>query len=452
MSAHELFTRCPTCKTVYRTNEEQLSVQAGKVRCGQCRMIFDGRAHLTDLSPRREHQPDERETGPPTLTLRSSVHLSAADEDAASPAVVHGGGAAALLAGMPRVAGEHSETSDVRAASSIFVPDATPPEVEPDTADFDAENSQAAGPHGAESGVRFFHRSNDADATSEMVHSDMSNADGSPGNPATSYAGDSGTEYAHDAHSEAGPIDAERSSDDASDVAAADPETFDAARADATAEAAAADGRSIIEEPPVETPESAASALDAPLDTAAAQASASTDADLVMPAWEEPPGPPRRGARWAYAVMALLLAITLAGQAIYHFRHSLAAEYPRLRPHLSAACVAIGCAIDPLHNKDDITIEAHDLQADPAHQGLLILQTTLRNQSRHSIAFPHMELELNDLGGRPIVRRIFAPVEYAGGAADFTNGMPANAEWNVKIFLDASSVSAGGYNLYLFYP
>jgi predicted Zn finger-like uncharacterized protein len=45
VDSDELFTRCPTCKTVYRTHEAQLSVQSGKVRCGYCRMVFDGRAH-----------------------------------------------------------------------------------------------------------------------------------------------------------------------------------------------------------------------------------------------------------------------------------------------------------------------------------------------------------------------------------------------------------------------
>jgi hypothetical protein len=50
------------------------------------------------------------------------------------------------------------------------------------------------------------------------------------------------------------------------------------------------------------------------------------------------------------------------------------------------------------------------------------------------------------------VRRVFPPVEYAGGSADFAVGIPTGGEWNVKLFLDASTVSAGGYNLYLFYP
>jgi predicted Zn finger-like uncharacterized protein len=282
MNADELFTRCPTCKTVYRTHEEQLSVQAGLVRCGQCRMVFDGRAHLIDLTPRHEMPLDEREMGPPTVTLRTSVDLLLAEED---PAPVADG------------------------ASIAPAKDATETETAP-----------------------------------------------------------------------------------------------------------------------------------------------TAEEDLVMPAWEDSPPPPRRGVQWAYAALTVVLLATLSGQAIYHFRHFLAADYPQLRPHLVAACTAIGCTVDPLRNKDEITIESHDLQADPAHQGLLILQTTLRNQAQHPLAFPYLELELKDLGGQPIVRRAFPPVEYAGGAADFTNGMPANAEWNVKIFLDASSVRAGGYNLYLFYP
>ena len=282
MNADELFTRCPTCKTVFRTHEEQLSVQAGKVRCGQCRMVFDGRVNLVDLTPKQESPPGEAETGPPTVTLRRSVDLSPAGDDAA--------------------------------------------------------------PGPSEAAVA----------------------------PAEAFA----------------------------------------------------------------TPETAPAGAE----------------ELVMPVWEEAPPPPHRGVQWAYGVLALLLLIALLGQAIFYFRHALAADYPQLRPHLVAACAAIGCTVDPLRNEDEITIEAHDLQADPAHQGLLILQTTLRNQAKHPVAFPHLELELNDLAGQPVVRRVFAPVEYAGGAADFANGLPANAEWNVKIFLDASSVSAGGYNLYLFYP
>ena len=282
MIADEVFTRCPTCKTVFRTHEQQLSMHTGKVRCGQCRMVFDGRAHVVDLLPQQEWSPDEKEMGPPRVTLRTSVHLSTADADPVVPA--------SMPEGQPLTV--------------------APPEV-------------------------------------------------------------------------AAPF--------AEEV-------------------------------------------------------------LVMPVWAEPPPPRRRAVQWSYWALAVILLAAFLAQAIFHFRHLLAADYPQLRPHLFEACAWFGCTLDPLRNKEEITIESHDLQADPAHQGLLTLQTTLRNQSRHALAFPHLELELDDLGGQPIARRVFAPVEYAGGAADFARGIPANTEWNVKIFLDASSVSGGGYNIYLFYP
>jgi hypothetical protein len=175
-------------------------------------------------------------------------------------------------------------------------------------------------------------------------------------------------------------------------------------------------------------------------------------ADDVMPYRWQRSRELSRGAKWTYGLLSVLLLIVLSGQAGYHFRHAIAANEPSLRPHLVAACAALGCSIQPLRNKDDITIESHDLQADPAHQGLLILQTTIRNHAAHPVAFPHLELELDDIAGQPVVRKIFAPTEYAGGAADFVNGIPARGEWSVKLFLDASGVAAGGYNLYLFYP
>lgn len=321
MNVDELYTRCPTCKTVYRTHEQQLSVHAGRVRCGQCRMVFDGRAHLTDLHAQPDWAADERETGPPTVTLRTAV-------DPAPP-----------------------QTPAPAASAPSGIPG--------------SGSSSAAGPAGG---------------TSATVQPTFA----APASPAPT------------------PV-------------APEPAAIKkiALQNDAA-------------QPQIEVP--------------------------VMPIWDDTPPPPPRGVRWAYGVLAVLLLIALGGQATYHFRHYLAADYPRLRPHLIAACVALGCTIDPLRNKDEITIESHDLQADPAHQGLLILQTTLRNQARHPLAFPHLELELNDQSGLPLVRRVFAPAEYAGGAADFAKGIPANAEWNVKIFLDASSVSAGGYNIYLFYP
>jgi hypothetical protein len=99
-----------------------------------------------------------------------------------------------------------------------------------------------------------------------------------------------------------------------------------------------------------------------------------------------------------------------------------------------------------------LSIESSDLQADAAHKGLLILTATVRNRANFAIAFPHLELTLTDAQDQPVVRRAFAPADYAGGTADIGLGLPSNGEVAIKLFIDASATSQAGYRLYLFYP
>jgi predicted Zn finger-like uncharacterized protein len=334
MTPDELFTRCPTCRTVFRTNEGQLSMQSGKVRCGQCRMVFDGRAQLVDLTPRAEPGPDDDAIGPLTVTLRDSIALQQ-------------------------------------------VP--APPSTE--------EATESESPAG-----------DDSQVSAPEAAAPRSRAD-----------------------------------DTAIDMSAERPEL--------AAMPGAAPIPASIEEPAVDGV------------ATGAQANAADDAagEVVPYDWQEEP-PMRPALRWALGVLSVVLLLALAGQAAFNFRNAIAANFPEWRPVLVDTCARVGCRIEPVRGRDEITIESHDLQSDPAHQGLLILQLTLRNRSNHAVAFPHLELEVLDLGGQPQVRRAFAPIEYAGGAADFTRGMPAGAEWNVKLFLDASSINAYGYNLDLFYP
>lgn len=43
-----MLTRCPACDTAFRVSAEQLKAKQGKVRCGQCRHVFDALASLHD--------------------------------------------------------------------------------------------------------------------------------------------------------------------------------------------------------------------------------------------------------------------------------------------------------------------------------------------------------------------------------------------------------------------
>ncbi len=168
-------------------------------------------------------------------------------------------------------------------------------------------------------------------------------------------------------------------------------------------------------------------------------------------AWERKKTP----SRWWTTVAALvipLLGLALVVQALFHFRDALAAHVPSTKPALARMCAVAGCALRPLRDVAALSIDASDLQADPAHRGLLILSATIRNRAPYAIGYPYLELTLTDAQDKVVVRRALAPSDYASGTANTGSGIPANGEVPVKLFIDASATTQAGYRLYLFFP
>ncbi|MBS0321841.1 MAG: DUF3426 domain-containing protein [Proteobacteria bacterium] len=280
----EKYTRCPSCKTVFRVTDAQLALRDGVVRCGHCQTIFDGHAELISLAPRvvdDEAPLDEAAMGPPTVTLRSARALRPAEPEA--PA------------------------AEARTTGAGFA---------------DADDTQPPG-----DSVDYEHRF----------------------------------------------------------------------------------------------------------------------------AWDQPAAR-RRLPTWVYGVLVPLLCVLLAGQLLYHFRDVIAAHWPATRAPLARMCAVVGCDVKPLRDVGALSIDASDLQVDPAHKGLLILTATVRNRAPYAIAYPYLELTLTDPQDQVVVRRAFAPGEYVGGTVDVAAGMPGNGEAALKLFIDASATAQAGYRLYLFYP
>ena len=168
-------------------------------------------------------------------------------------------------------------------------------------------------------------------------------------------------------------------------------------------------------------------------------------------AWDRPKKRSRaRTSMYVAAIVALVLAFV--GQLAWSYRDRLAAYMPSLRPALTRLCALASCEVRPLREVAGLSIDASDLQADPAHKGLLILTATVRNRASYPVAFPHLELTLTDAQDQVVVRRALAPAEYAGGTADLAGGIAGNGEVAIKLFLDASATSQSGYRVYLFYP
>jgi predicted Zn finger-like uncharacterized protein len=177
------------------------------------------------------------------------------------------------------------------------------------------------------------------------------------------------------------------------------------------------------------------------------------DAPLLAQRFEwKPRKSLRERPKTLYGALIALLVAGIVAQLLLEYRDGLAAHAPFTRPILGAACAIAGCTVGPLHDTGALSIDASDLQADPAHRGLLKLTATIRNRASYPIAWPHLELTLTDASDNVVARRALAPTEYAGAAADPARGIPGNGEDLVTLFIDASQTSQAGYRLYLFYP
>lgn len=155
--------------------------------------------------------------------------------------------------------------------------------------------------------------------------------------------------------------------------------------------------------------------------------------------------------RWPFVLAALLLLVALAGQVAYQFRSELAVAAPSLRPMLQAACKALDCDIPLPRHSEFVSIEASDLQTDPARNGVLTLTATLKNRAPYAQAWPLLELTLTDVQDNALLRRVLQPNEYLPAKVDPTV-FPPNADVAVHLWLETKDVVAAGYRLYVFYP
>ena len=161
--------------------------------------------------------------------------------------------------------------------------------------------------------------------------------------------------------------------------------------------------------------------------------------------------PPPTRTLWPFVFAALLLLLTLTGQVAYQFRAELAVAAPSLRPLLEAACTYLDCDIPLPRHAELVSIEASDLQSDPARGGMLLLSATLKNRAAYAQAWPLLEITLTDTQDAAVVRRVLQPADYLPPQADPTL-FPPNGEVGLRLWLEAKETAAAGYRLYVFYP
>lgn len=175
---------------------------------------------------------------------------------------------------------------------------------------------------------------------------------------------------------------------------------------------------------------------------------------LGQPEFLEDDAPPRRfTAVWVlFGIVALAV---LAGQLALYFRDDIALALPAAKPHLAASCEIFGCRLRLPHRPDLMSIESSDLQADPGHANVIVLNAVIRNRAAFEQEYPSLELTLTDENDQVVVRRVLRPTDYLDAARLgllVARGIAPGGEVSVRLRFDAARVHATGFRLFLFFP
>lgn len=154
--------------------------------------------------------------------------------------------------------------------------------------------------------------------------------------------------------------------------------------------------------------------------------------------------------RIALIAASVLLLLALVLQSMVSFRDVLAARYPALRPALASTCAVFGCKVGLPARPDALAIETGELIT--LGGNAYTFSTVLRNGGNLPLAWPSIELTLNDASDKPLVRRVFGPRDYAPQLADAATGFGARAEQPVKIHFRLEGLEPSGYHIAVFYP
>jgi predicted Zn finger-like uncharacterized protein len=148
---------------------------------------------------------------------------------------------------------------------------------------------------------------------------------------------------------------------------------------------------------------------------------------------------------------ASLLSLALVAQFVFLFRTEIAANWPDVKPYLVGACGLLGCSVPLPRQLDNVSIEASELQADPAHSNVVLVTAILRNRGSTLEAYPTLEITFTDTLDRPLARRSLDAADYLSQRPGKDEGIPAAGEAVAKAAIEAVDLKPSGYRLRLYY-
>ncbi|MDY0975477.1 DUF3426 domain-containing protein [Massilia sp. CFBP9012] len=389
-----LATQCPHCGTLFRVAADQLKLRGGIVRCGACQQVFDGNTGLVDLNapPSSASPSASPPASPPVAEQAIAPDLPATDDTEQPIYTLEFDRTLSPFGILPHATNEDQATADLEPDTNAAVAELpVDEEIVAAPPPDDGHDEPESAP---ESEPEPAARQPAPDAPPLLLRE---SAGGSPPivSPAPSLPAKSPRARAADARSRRSKLTPTR----------------------------------IEDTPKLRVPE-----IDEP--------------EFVRRGRQREQS--SRAVRIAMIAGSLLLLLALALQAMVSFRDVLAARYPGLRPALVSTCALFGCQVGLPARPDALVIETGELIT--LGGNAYTLSTVLRNGDDLALAWPSIELTLNDADDKPLVRRVFGPRDYVPQLADAITGFGARAEQPVKIHFRLEGLEPSGYHIAVFYP
>lgn len=162
---------------------------------------------------------------------------------------------------------------------------------------------------------------------------------------------------------------------------------------------------------------------------------------------------------WSGPVWLVLVVVglmVLAAQLAYIYRNQVAQAAPWTRPILQQACQPLGCTVDYARRIDHVSIMSSSLQAQPGQDPSsadrqLTLNVVLRNTFGYAQEWPNLTLDLVDVSGSRVARRILAPQDYLP-TPSVQAPFPPQSEMHLAIPVTVMGHQVNGYQLGKYYP
>lgn len=159
--------------------------------------------------------------------------------------------------------------------------------------------------------------------------------------------------------------------------------------------------------------------------------------------------PPRQVLIVAAGLVLLLLVQLAIGN-----RDVLASKYPSIGSGLAAISAPFGLKVQLPMNREEIKIASFDLTAASSREpdASYVMNLLMRNNARHKLRWPAIELTLLDGVGGILVRKVLMPAEYLPDESLITTGLAGSSEQPIRVALKSSTDAPVGYSVSLFYP